>query len=149
MHIAASLAGIAITNSCTGLAHSYDHPGPAFGLPHGTVCGLMLPYTMKFCGPQDAYATLARRLGYSGDCTALSQQLIDHLFSLMRRLGFKTSFRDFGIDEKTYLSKIDEWAKASLPAFATVVSPAQMTEELGRELFVNCYYGIQPNLHEE
>ena len=30
MHIASGLAGVAITNSCTGLAHSYDHPGPAF-----------------------------------------------------------------------------------------------------------------------
>jgi alcohol dehydrogenase class IV len=149
MHVAASLAGIAITNSCTGLAHSYDHPGPAFGIPHGTVCGLMLPYTMKFCGPQDAYATLAHRLGYVGECTELSQQLIDHIFSMMNRIGFKTCFRDMGVDERAYLSKIDEWAETSLSAFATVVSPAQMTAERGRKLFEDCYYGNHPQFSDE
>lgn len=146
MHIAASLAGIAITNSCTGLAHSYDHPGPAFGLPHGTVCGLMLPYTMGLCGAQDAYATLARRLGYQGDSEMLSQQLIDHIFSIMDRIGFKTCFRDMGIKETDYLSRIDEWSVASLSAFATIVSPAHMTIALGRKLFEDCYYGNRPQI---
>jgi alcohol dehydrogenase class IV len=146
MHIAASFAGIAITNSCTGLAHSYDHPGPAFGIPHGTVCGLMLPYTMGFCGAQSAYASLARRLGYTGEVAALSQHLIDHIFSLMRRIGQKTCFRDMGIEESAYLANIEEWSASSLPAFATVVSPADMTVELGRKLYLDCYYGNRPNL---
>ncbi len=144
VHIAASLAGIAITNSCTGLAHSYDHPGPEFGLPHGTVCGLMLPYTMSLCGPQHAYAVLARRLGYSGDEAALSQHLINHIFSLMQRIGMKTCFRDMGIDESAYFAKVGEWSTTSLSAFATVVSPADMTVELGKQLFTDCYYGNHP-----
>ena len=67
LHMAATMAGIAITNSFTGIVHSYDHPGPAFHLPHGVVCGIMLPYAMELVGPQEEYACLARRLGYRGD----------------------------------------------------------------------------------
>lgn len=141
LHIASALAGVAITNSCTGIAHSYDHPGPAFGLPHGTVCGLMLPYTMEFCGVQPAYVSLSKRLGYTGDDKQLTKALINHLFTLMDKLTMKSSLQKYGIDEAEYMSKIDEWATNSLNAFATVVSPSQMTFEKGRQLFKNCYYG--------
>lgn len=146
VHIASALAGIAITNSCTGIAHSYDHPGPAFSLPHGTVCGLMLPYTMALCGSQPTYATLAKRLGYSGDEAALSNQLIQHLLEFVKTLGLKTSFQELGIDEADYLSRIDAWCTGSLSAFATVVSPAQMTVEKGIELYKACYYGNLPKM---
>lgn len=141
MHIAASMAGIAITNSCTGICHSYDHPGPAFGLAHGLVCGLMLPYSMEMIGPHPSYSALARRLGYTGDDTALMQALKQHILTLSTGLGLPTSFRARGIDETEYLSKTAQWAKESLPAFATAVSPAAMDEEKGILFLKNCYYG--------
>lgn len=65
LHMAATMAGIAITNSFTGIVHSYDHPGPEFGIPHGIVCGIMLPYSMEMVGPTEEYACIARRLGYT------------------------------------------------------------------------------------
>ena len=105
IHIASALAGVAITNSCTGLAHSYDHPGPAFSMAHGNICGLMLPYTMKYVGSHESYATIARRLGYSGTQKELTQFLIDHLLGLMKELNLKTCFKDMGIDAEEYRSK--------------------------------------------
>ena len=141
MHIAASMAGIAITNSCTGICHSYDHPGPAFGLAHGLVCGLMLPYSMELVGPHPSYSALARRLGYKGDDTELMQALKRHILDLARSLGLPTSFRERGIDEAAYLANVTQWARESLPAFATVVSPAGMDEEKGVRFLRNCYYG--------
>ena len=141
MHIAASMAGIAITNSCTGICHSYDHPGPVFGLPHGLVCGLMLPYSMELVGPNPAYSALARRLGYMGDDSALQQALKNHILDLSRELGLPTSFQARGIDESAYFSHVDAWSRDSLPAFATVMSPARMDEEKGRRFFRLCYYG--------
>jgi alcohol dehydrogenase class IV len=141
MLTASAMAGVAITNSCTGLAHSYDHPGPAFGLPHGTVCGLMLPYTMKLCGPHPAYATLARRLGYAGSEAELTEQLLRHLIRFSMDLQLKTSFQEMGIDRAAYEDRMKDWAKVSLSAFATVVSPAEMTVEKGLRLYDACYYG--------
>lgn len=142
IHIASALAGVAITNACTGIAHSYDHPGPAFGIAHGNVCGLMLPYTMKYVGAHPSYAAIAKRLGYSGDEKELTQALVQHLLELMKSLGLKTCFKDFGIDEGEYSLCAKTWAEISLPAFATVVSPSNMTYEKGISLYKECYEGI-------
>lgn len=146
IHIASALAGVAITNSCTGLAHSYDHPGPAFSMAHGNICGLMLPYTMKYVGSHESYATIARRLGYSGTQKELTQFLIDHLLGLMKELNLKTCFKDMGIDAEEYKNASKVWAEISLPAFATVVSPAGMTFEKGISLYDDCYEGSYPLL---
>lgn len=146
MHIASAMAGVAITNSCTGIAHSYDHPGPAFSIAHGNVCGLMLPYTMKYVGAHESYATIAKRLGYHGTKKELTQALIDHLFKIMKELNLKTCFKDFGIDADEYAKGAKIWAEISLPAFATVVSPADMTFEKGVSLYDDCYKGIYPTL---
>jgi len=146
IHIASAMAGVAITNSCTGLAHSYDHPGPAFSKAHGTVCGLMLPYTMGLCGAQPSYATLATRLGYQGNKKELSQHLIEHLFRLRESLSLELTFEEMGIDRKEYFNRVETWSKVSLDAMATVVSPAEMTIERGIELYDSCYYGKRPDL---
>jgi alcohol dehydrogenase class IV len=144
IHIASAMAGVAITNSCTGLAHSYDHPGPAFSKAHGAVCGLMLPYTMGFCGAHPSYATLARRLGYQGNEKELTQHLIDHLFRLRESLSLELTFEEMGIDRIEYFNRVETWSKVSLDAIATVVSPAEMTIDRGVELYNSCYYGKRP-----
>lgn len=141
--IASAFAGIAITNSCTGIAHSYDHAGPKFGLPHGKVCGLMLPYSMKLCGANEGYSQIAEMLGFRGGEERLAAELTDCVFNLMRGVGFITRFKDFGIDEEEYFKCAKIWSENSLNAFATQVSPAKMTEEKGYKLFYDCYYGIK------
>lgn len=146
IHIASAMAGVAITNSCTGLAHSYDHPGPAFSMAHGNICGLMLPYTMKYVGPHDSYATIAKRLGYRGNKAELTQALIDHLLGLMKELNLKTCFKEMGIDAEAYKNAAKVWAEISLPAFATVVSPAGMTYEKGIAMYDDCYEGTYPTV---
>lgn len=140
LHMAAAMAGIAITNSCTGIVHSYDHPGPAFGLPHGTVCGIMLPSSMELVGPAEEYAEIARRLGYTGDTAELSGQLIRHIRTFNTRLGLHNSFEAAGIEKETYFENVPVWAEISLPAFATQMSPADMDVEKGRLFYEMCYY---------
>lgn len=142
LHIASAFAGIAITNSCTGIAHSYDHPGPAFAHPHGLVCGLMLPYTIKLCAPHPSYATIAGRLGYQGTKKERSDALVEHLLQLMEKLSLPIRFLDLEIDESEYFLAVPTWSKISLTAFATQMSPAGMTYEKGLDLYRACYYGI-------
>lgn len=145
IHIASGLAGVAITNSCTGIAHSYDHPGPAFGKSHGSVCGLMLPYTMQLClqscKVHPSYAALSRRLGYRGTDEELCEKLIAHIFALRKSLHLELTFREMGIAEKEYFSHAEGWSESSLNAMATTVSPAKMTKEKGLALYEACYNG--------
>lgn len=143
LHIASALAGTAITNSCTGIAHSYDHPGPAFSIAHGNICGLMLPYTMKYVGTHPSFATIAKRLGYSGSEEELTKCLQNHLFKFMEELKLPLSFKDMGIDKEEYEASVKIWSEISLNAFATKVSPANMNAEKGIALYQDCYNGLE------
>lgn len=143
LHIAATMAGIAITNSFTGIVHSYDHPEPCFQIPHGIVCAVMLPYSMKLIGPTEPYAAIARRLGYKGDAQSLFDQLSSHLLQFNSRLGLPCTFQEKGVPESEYFEKVPVWAKISLEARATQLSPADMDEEKGRLFYKMCYYGFE------
>ena len=141
LHMAATLAGMSITNAFTGIVHSYDHPGPAFNLPHGVVCGIMLPWSMEMVGPAEAYACIARRLGYSGTVEELSRALIAHIRGLMGKLGLPDTFEGAGIDKEKYFADVPRWSEISLHALATKLSPADMDLEKGKRFYTLCYYG--------
>lgn len=148
-HTAASLAGMAITNSCAGMAHGFDQPGPYFGLPHGLVCGLMLPYTTAFSGVQPAYLKLAGRLGLQADTDeALCQALVDRLWSFTDNLGFVHSFSELGVDEKTYMEKVEDFANLALGAISTQLSPRVPTYDEACAFFKRVYYGGNPLIKE-
>ena len=144
-HNAASLAGLAITNSCAGLAHGLDQPGPYFNLPHGLVCGVLLPFTTAFHSPHPAYVNISKRLGYSGDDQALCQQLVDHLWQFISDLGMKNSFKDLGVDEKAYFNKLPKFIESSERAVATKLSPKIPSYQEAEKIFSDSYYGYKPN----
>jgi len=141
LHMAATLAGMSITNAFTGIVHSYDHPGPAFNLPHGIVCGIMLPWSMEMVGPTEAYACIARRLGYQGTVEELSKALIGHIRALMGKLGLADTFQGAGVNEEKYFADVPRWSEISLNALATKLSPANMDLEKGKRFYTLCYFG--------
>jgi len=144
-HVAASLAGVSITNSCAGLAHGFDQPGPWFGLPHGLVCGILLPYTTAFTGAHPSYVKLAKRLGYEGRSESeLCTMLIEHIISFNEAVGIPRSFADAGIDEGEYLTKIDDFAALAVDAIATKLSPRVPTVPEAKDLFRQALYGEKP-----
>lgn len=60
------MGAMAFTNARLGLVHGLAHPfGVQTGLPHGLLCGLLLPVVMKFNMPVAGakYAGIARRAG--------------------------------------------------------------------------------------
>ncbi|BDF72229.1 NADPH-dependent butanol dehydrogenase [Oscillospiraceae bacterium] len=146
-HVAASLAGMVITNCCAGLAHGLDQAGPYYNLPHGMICGLMLPYTTAFSSPHPSYAALARRLGLKGaDDRALCQALVDHLWDFGGELGIPHSFGALGLDEADFMDKLDDFARLGLEAIATKLSPRVPTLDEAREIFRSAYYGRRPQV---
>jgi alcohol dehydrogenase len=82
---ASMLAGLAISQSRTALAHAISYPLTAnFGLPHGLACSFTLPGLLKFNAASDdgRLADLARCLGY-----ASTREFASGLSGLFRRLG--------------------------------------------------------------
>jgi alcohol dehydrogenase len=82
---ASTLAGLAISQSRTALAHSISYPITSrFGLPHGFACSFTLPALLEFNAVEDdgRLRELARTLGCEEP-----KQLADRLRSLFRKLG--------------------------------------------------------------
>ena len=141
MHIAAAMAGMTIANTCCGLAHAFDQPGPYFGLPHGLVCGIFLPYTTKFLLPNPTYIMMAKRMGFGGTDEELGKQLVKYLYTFNKELGIALSFMDAGIEEKRYLQKLDDFILLAQASISTKLSPVIPNAEEIRKIFIDSYYG--------
>ncbi|SCY05935.1 iron-containing alcohol dehydrogenase [Alkaliphilus peptidifermentans] len=149
-HIAASMSGVAITNSCAGLAHGFDQPGPYFGIPHGQICGLLLPYTTAFTGVHPSYITIAKRIGIVGNNDGeLCQSLVDYIVEFNRSIGIPESFSALGIDEKEFMDRIDIFSELAVSAIATKLSPRIPNINEAKELFIDAFYGKKPLIYEE
>lgn len=84
---ASALAGIAISQTRTALAHAISYPLTArFGLPHGIACSFTLPALLAFNAAIDdgRLEALARSLGYA-EVRDLAAGLADLLVRLRMR----------------------------------------------------------------
>ncbi|MDR1801659.1 MAG: iron-containing alcohol dehydrogenase [Lachnospiraceae bacterium] len=144
-HYAATIAGIAINNSSAGLVHALDQMGPYFNLPHGLVCGLLLPYTTAFHSPHDTYIKLAKRLGVAGatdteTCAALSE----YLWNFNIRVGIPTCFKDLGIAQSEYMEKISDFLSGLDSSMAANLSPLKPSFSQAKEILEDAYLGNKP-----
>lgn len=144
MHYAATLAGMAINNSITGLAHGMDKIGLLFDLSHGLTCGVLLPYTIRFSAPaaSSRYAEVARAIGLQGeDDEGLTEALLGRLTDLSRAIGIPRCFGEMGIDEARYLEGVDRVSEYALKAGPTVFNPRVPSADELRQLYVAAYRG--------
>jgi len=145
MHYAATIAGIAFSNSSNGLCHTVaDKVGAPFRLSHGRANAIALPYVIKFNSRTAGalYADIARALGYRGDDTeGAVEDLIGRISALREGLGVPGSYREAGIPEKAYAEKIKAFATGALTFPATAMNPRKPTLEEMESLFTACFQG--------
>lgn len=143
MHHASAMAGMAINNSCTGLAHALDQIGPLLGLPHGLVCGMLLPHTVAYTSPHPVYARIAQYLGHTGSERSLCDALVDELLALNRDVGLPSSFEAMGIDGPAFQACIDSALAAGLESGAAKFSPRPLTQPQAREILMHAWSGTK------
>lgn len=69
-------------------------------------------------------------------------KLIDMVNRMNEKLGIPKSFQEYGIDEETYMSKIDELANRAFEDQCTTSNPRlPLVTEL-KKILVDAYYGI-------
>lgn len=145
MHYASTLAGMAINNSITGLAHGMDKIGQYFDLPHGLTCAVLLPYTMAFniLEAKPRYAIIAKNIGLEGNSEEeLTVSLINHVIQLEIDIGIAQNFQELGIDENQYNEKIGLVSDYALRAGPTLFSPKVPSQDELRQLYLNAYHGL-------
>ncbi len=101
MALGSLLAGLALAGARLGLVHGLAHPlGALYHLPHGQVCGALLPhvmaYNLRVAGPK--YARLARMLDLGADPPAL----VAWVAALVRDLGAQLNFAKAGLNEADF-----------------------------------------------
>ena len=159
MHNASTIAGMAFTNAFLGICHSLAHKiGAEFHLAHGRINAILLPYVIKYNSTRPTkfvsfpkyeyfiadkkYADISRRMyfpAYTNEEGVYS--LIEEIKKLNRDLQIPLCFKEQGVDENEWLSKIDALADRAFEDQCTTANPRlPLVEEL-KQILIDSYYG--------
>jgi alcohol dehydrogenase class IV len=144
MMMAATLAGIAFSNSSVALVHGMSRPiGLFFHVPHGLSNAMLLPAVTRFSAGSAAgrYADCARTMGMAapGDSDSVAvTKLVEGLFRRNEELEVPSP-RSFGISEARYMEVIPTMTAQALASGSPQNNPripsASEIEQLYREIF--------------
>jgi len=157
---AATMAGMAFANAFLGISHSLAHKlGAFFHIPHGIANALVIDRVMRFNAeeaptkmgtfpkydhPQALrrYAEVAERLGLGGktDKDKL-ENLIKAVNDLKKRIGIKETIRDYGVDEKEFLAKLDDMTQQAFDDQCTGANPRYPLISELKQIYLDSYYG--------
>ena len=145
IHYAATMAGLAFSNSGNGICHSVaTKVGGEFKLTHGRGNAIALPYAIRYNAKvvADLYTTISRAVGYEGDdAPKATDYLIQRVRQLQKQLDMPGSYKEAGIKESAYFDKIKEFAQTSRTYPTTLVNPRPATVEEFESLYRACYHG--------
>ena len=157
---AATMAGMAFANAFLGVCHSMAHKLGAFHhLPHGVANALMIDEVLRF-NAQEApakmgtfsqydhphtlarYAEVADYLGLGGNTDEEKlENLIKALDELKEKVGIKKTIKDYGIDEETFMSSLDEMVEQAFDDQCTGANPRYPLMSEIKQMYLNAYYG--------
>ena len=160
MHNSSTIAGMAFTNAFLGVCHSMAHKiGAEFHLPHGRINAILLPYVIRYNGVEDPtkfvsfpkyeyyiakhkYAEIARRMNFPAytDDEGL-ESLAREVDKLREDIGIPKSFKEAGIDEKEWLSKVDILADRAFEDQCTSANPRVPLVSEIKQILLDSYYG--------
>lgn len=160
VHNASCIAGMAFTNAFLGINHSLAHKlGGEFHIAHGRCNAILLPYVIKYNASKptkfvsfpkyeyyianEKYANFAKKIGLSIESTEDGvEKLINMVNTMNKKLGIPKSFKEYGIDEETYMSKLDILANHAFEDQCTTSNPRlPLVREL-KKILIDAYYGI-------
>ena len=157
---AATMAGMAFANAFLGVCHSMAHKLGAFHhLPHGIANALMIDEVLRFNSaevpekmgtfPQydhphtlRRYAEIAESLNLGGNTDEEKlENLIKKIDELKEQIGIKKTIKDYGIDEKDFLDRLDEMTEQAFDDQCTGANPRYPLMSEIKQMYLNAYYG--------
>ncbi|MDE6586061.1 MAG: bifunctional acetaldehyde-CoA/alcohol dehydrogenase [Clostridia bacterium] len=157
---AATMAGMAFANAFLGVCHSMAHKLGAFHhLPHGIANALMIDEVIRFNSAEAPakmgtfsqyaypktlrkYAEVAESLNLGGkNDKEKVENLISEIDKLKERIGIKKTIKDYGIDEKDFLDRLDEMTEQAFDDQCTGANPRYPLMEEIKQMYLKAYYG--------
>ena len=157
---AATMAGMAFANAFLGVCHSMAHKLGAFHhLPHGVANALMINEVLKFNSaevptkmgtfPQydhphtlRRYAEVAEALNLGGNTDEEKlDNLIKKIDELKEQIGIKKTIKDYGVDEKDFLNRLDEMTEQAFDDQCTGANPRYPLMSEIKDMYLRAYYG--------
>jgi len=157
---ASTMAGMAFANAFLGVCHSMAHKlGAFYHLPHGVANALLICEVMRFNAaevpckmgtfPQyshphtlERYAEIADYLGIKGNNKYEKfESLVSAIEELKEKVGIKKSIREYGIDEETFLERLDEMVEQAFDDQCTGANPRYPLMSEIKEMYLRAYYG--------
>ena len=161
MHNSSTIAGMAFTNAFLGVNHSIAHKiGAEFHLPHGRINAILLPYVIRYNSSRPSkfvsfpkyeyfiadkkYATIAKKAGLKADTVEEGiNSLIERIKELNNNLNIPKSFKEAGISEDEFLSKVDMLADRAFEDQCTTANPRVPLVSEIKQILLDSYYGNQ------
>ena len=159
MHNASTIAGMAFTNAFLGINHSLAHKlGAEFHMAHGRINAILLPYVIRYNSTEptkfvsfpkyeyfiadEKYYELAKKVGLKAETKEEGiNSLIEKIKELNEHMNIPKSFKEAGIDEQEFLSKVDMLADRSFEDQCTTANPrVPLVSEL-KQILLDSYYG--------
>lgn len=160
MHNASCIAGMAFTNAFLGINHSLAHKlGGEFHIPHGRANALLLPYVIEYNGESnpskftawpkygeykapERYADIAKILGLPAKTPEEGvKSLVKAIKDLIKEVEIPSSIKELGIDEKKYLSVIEELSYKAFEDQCTTANPRLPKVKELEDIYRKVYYG--------
>jgi len=157
---AATLAGMAFANAFLGVCHSMAHKlGAFYHLPHGIANALMIDKVLRFnAAPIPAkmgtfsqydhphtlerYAEVADYLGLGGNTNEEKlENLIAAIDRLKERVGIRKTIREYGVDEKEFLDRLDDMVEQAFDDQCTGANPRYPLLSEIKQMYLDAYYG--------
>lgn len=157
---ASCMAGMAFANAFLGVCHSMAHKLGAFHhLPHGVANALLISLVVDFNSAEnprkmgtfsqyqyphtrERYAECARFCGIQAkDDAEAVQKLIVKIEELKRTVGIKSCIKDYGVDEKDFLDRLDDMVEQAFDDQCTGANPRYPLMSEIKEMYLKAYYG--------
>ena len=159
---AATMAGMAFANAFLGVCHSMAHKlGGFHHIPHGLANALMLEHVIRFNSSEvptkmgtfsqydypktlAKYAAVADTLLLGGKTDEeKTENLIKTINDLKNKIGIKATIKDYLVDEKKFLTTLDEMVEQAFDDQCTGANPRYPLMSEIKQMYLNAYYGTK------
>lgn len=131
MSMGSMLAGMAFANSGLGLVHGLVHPiGARHGVSHGSACGRLLPYVLRFNQPMVEAKLRDVGAALTGSPAATADDAICAVEQLLTTVNVPRGLADIAIPDVD----VPSLAKDGLLAGAVRTNPRPVNEEESRAI---------------